>query len=391
MKRRQATKATRNQKVDVLVCGQVIHVTHTYNPETYEPYGRRSRTPESCSHDREKYRDWGRKHFGEEWLKNRDRMLEKRNIYVNDPDYRHRQRLLRVQEHNIENRPCKPYIQRGLHGQGNLSDKSWQALYRRLSATRPEVEQQCSTKGSPLQSHSDRDSDGCSDGYSTYPPSPSSEPQVDLKLLESQQGLFSWADERDCFEKVFQWESNIDEIRSEREDSEGDKQLEKEQQAIEDLRSHDPLEHTRRKERLQWLRAGWTTSQIDAEERKKAIVARQMDKSIQSQPAPSLTIPLSREEMAAKRRTWTKAGFAKSRQEELIKQFSMYIALSDSEPVTARPQRRKRELSPGDQMTAKRRRSQRQRGEDPKYLMLRENRGGKRPRYEGVLYRRKLN
>ncbi|KAJ2892965.1 uncharacterized protein MKZ38_009164 [Zalerion maritima] len=97
-------------------------------------------TPEPEPYDPEIYAAWGRKHFGDNW--------------VRDPVYLERQKVLRVLEYKIEGRPFEP---------DGTDDEGWKRLWARLSKDLPSVKQG-SNPASPMPPNN---SDSDLSGYNT--------------------------------------------------------------------------------------------------------------------------------------------------------------------------------------------------------------------------------
>ncbi|KID88393.1 hypothetical protein MAJ_11066, partial [Metarhizium majus ARSEF 297] len=117
---------TEAPRVHVWVRGIEMAIPQTYDPDTYYPDRRMPWTPEPEPYSPTSYTAWGRKHFGKEWYKLRQTMIEERNIFREyDPVYHQRQRTLRIMEHKIERRPFEP--------SSRVCDPDWKRLWARLS------------------------------------------------------------------------------------------------------------------------------------------------------------------------------------------------------------------------------------------------------------------
>ncbi|KAI0425412.1 hypothetical protein F5Y09DRAFT_352294 [Xylaria sp. FL1042] len=219
-----------------LVLGAEIPIQRRPICDTYDPDAPSPGTPEPDSHTPERYAAWGQTHFGEEWYKQRDRMLQERNIYADhDLVYEQRQRDLRVLEHQIEGRPSRPgFRARELH------DESWKSLWAHLSKNFPKF-----PTPQPDDSDDDNDNDNGSDpnlsGYSTFSPTPSPReptpvPSDPFERLEYNRKHFKYNREAYQFARIFMLESLIDQRRKTREDELGDKQREKVREETEKIR-----------------------------------------------------------------------------------------------------------------------------------------------------------
>ncbi len=267
----------------VAVWGKVLQIPPTYDPDTYDPDGRMPWTPEPEPYDPETYAAWGRKHFGDDWFKQRQTMLQERNIYFDrDPVYRERQRALRILEHTAERRPFRPATEYGGFIEDNLKDEGWQRLWARMSKSLPPGDRV--SNDDHLRLSEPRSVETDISGFSTYPPTPefrarTPPPDDPWERLEWERRLGSWSGERYLFEKIFLKEGITDLDRRNREDEDGNKQREKEWEKIERLEwplPEDPneasrqlQEYSRRKARFDRLRAGLTEEEIDAEIRER--------------------------------------------------------------------------------------------------------------------------
>ncbi|EFY91716.1 hypothetical protein J3459_003992 [Metarhizium acridum] len=257
----KAETETEAPQVLVYVRGVEMNVPQTYDPDTYYPDRRMPWTPEPEPYSPETYTAWGRKHFGEEWYKLRQTMIEERNIFLEyDPVYHERQRTLRIIAHKIERRPFEP--------RSRIFGADWKRLWARLSK-----EWGIEIVRSPTPQKNSDDSDTDLSGYSTYDPTPeyrtpSPFPEDPWERLEYDRKRFSWNEEEYEFEKIFLKENLIDMTRCRHENEPGDKPAREKRQLMESFRNKDPLRFRIEQDRFQahidLRKKGWTTEQIEA-------------------------------------------------------------------------------------------------------------------------------
>ncbi|KAI1213310.1 uncharacterized protein F4807DRAFT_470695 [Annulohypoxylon truncatum] len=204
-----------------------------------------SRSP-SPEIDPESYTTWGREHFGEEWYRQRNTMLNERNIFMSpDPVYKQRQSALRMLERQVEGRtfmlPC------GMDGE---------------PAPSPHPER-------VLAADDDNDLN-----ISSPPPTPtSSTPATTLpsdphERLEHYRKLLQWDDLEYHIELHLLSESLVDSRRSAREDALGDARREHELEHMHDVvRSSQEYLQRERAFRLRTL--GCTGRRVEARGREE--------------------------------------------------------------------------------------------------------------------------
>ncbi|EFZ00663.1 hypothetical protein X797_004299 [Metarhizium robertsii] len=245
--------------VRVYVSGIEMAIPQTYDPDTYHPDRRMPWTPEPEPYSPEAYTAWGRKHFGEEWYRLRQTMIEERNIFREyDPVYHQRQRTLRIIEHKIERRPFEP--------SNRVCDPDWKRLWARLSK---EWGIEIVRSATPEKNSDDSDTD--LSGYSTYDATPeyrtpSPFPDDPWEMLEYNHKRFSWNEEEYEFEKLFLKENLMDSTRCQHENEPGDEPARKKREFMESFQNSDPLRYRIEQDRFRAhdYQGGWTTEQIEA-------------------------------------------------------------------------------------------------------------------------------
>ncbi|KAI0185579.1 hypothetical protein EV127DRAFT_396591 [Xylaria flabelliformis] len=304
------------------VLGREILIPRTFNSETYDPDAPPPGTPEPESHTPERYAAWGRDHFGEEWYKQRERMLQERNIYLDpDPVYEQRQRVLRVLEHTLEGRPSMPRFD-----SAEMGDETWMKLWARISKNLP----QPSSPPSPSDKGSNNGNDTDLSGYSTYDPTPSPreptpEPDDPFERLEFNRKRHYYSEEAYQFSRIFMLESAIDQRRKKREDEPGDNQREKVRDETEKIRFIlGPKEESPEYELLMQLydfwREGMTLEQIEVRLRESEERVAQLLAYI-GRPVPE--DPRYDEKQLEERcRAWDSMGFDKDLQEMLVRRLA---------------------------------------------------------------------
>ncbi|KAI0856923.1 hypothetical protein F4860DRAFT_528684 [Xylaria cubensis] len=304
------------------VLGREILITRSFPAETYDPDAPLPGTPEPESHTPEKYAAWGQNRFGEEWCKQRERMLQERNIYLDpDPVYEQRQRALRVLEHTIEGRPSMPRFY-----SVELEDESWKRLWARISKKFPKP----SSPPSPSDKGSDNGNDTDLSGYSTYDPTPSPRsptPQPDdpFERLEFNRKRHYYSDEDYHFSRIFMLESIIDQRRKKREDEPGDKQREKVREETEKIRFiTGPEEESPEYELLMQLydfwKEGMTQEQIEVRLRESEERVAQLLACI-GKPVPE-DPKYDEKQLEERYLAWDSMGFDKDLQEMLVRKLT---------------------------------------------------------------------
>ncbi|KAI1283509.1 hypothetical protein F5Y07DRAFT_349872 [Xylaria sp. FL0933] len=324
------------------VLGKEIPIQRRPVCETYDPDAPPPGTPEPESHPPERYAAWGQRHFGEEWYKLREQMLQERNIYVDhDLVYEQRQRDLRVLEHSIEGRPSCPGFLNG------PQHPSWKSLWARLSKNFPKSPSPSpSPSSSPLpmqpeDNNNDDEKDNGSDdgndtdlsGYSTFYPTPSPREQTPLpsdpfELLEYNRKRWNYNQATYQFERIFMLESFIDQRRKKREDEIGSNRREKVREETEKI-GHIPgttetwPEYTYLKCLFRDLENGMTQDQIEDQMREgeESIVqlVAWLRETGREKPIPRY----DKEQLEERRRAWDFMGFSKEVQAGLTRRFAM--------------------------------------------------------------------
>ncbi|KAI0901574.1 hypothetical protein F4806DRAFT_501788 [Annulohypoxylon nitens] len=206
--------------------------------------GEPERTP-SPVNEPETYADWGREQFGEEWFRQRNVMLNERNIFLSpDPVYKQRQSALRMHERDVEGRTFM--LPHGMDGKPT-----------------PPPSHPTSPTTAVGTSH-------CSSLFGSAPPSsqvlpsssqiiPSSQPDMDdpWQRLEYYRQKHQWDDLEYHIEKYLLEEALIDQTRSKREDELGNRRLEDELEAMHDLQKTSPV-YRRQRRRFEMRTVGWS-------------------------------------------------------------------------------------------------------------------------------------